>query len=150
GIPRGTDFVRAVRELAERAGVDPSPLDRPMPRDRRTDLLQQFFDLCRRELVGERGAEARTYLERRGFPQSTIESTGLGLVPRVARTRHVLEHAGYREAEITASGILADSRWPGRLCGAWRNEHGRIGTLWARALDDAEAASPRYLYLGGA
>ena len=33
--PRGADFVRAVRELAERAGVDPSPLERSQPRDRR-------------------------------------------------------------------------------------------------------------------
>jgi DNA primase len=43
--------------------------------------------------------------------------------------------------------VLADSHWPGRLCGAWRDEWGRIGTFWARALDDRE---PRYLYLRGA
>src|SRR5207247_3846280 len=34
--------------------------------------------------------------------------------------------------------------------GAWRNEHGRIGTLWARSLDSADAADTRYLYLRGA
>jgi DNA primase len=33
------------------------------------------------------------------------------------------------------------------LCGAWRDEWGRIGTFWARALDDR---APRYLYLRGA
>jgi hypothetical protein len=36
-VPRGADFVRAVTELAQRAGVDPSPLQRPRPRDRRAD-----------------------------------------------------------------------------------------------------------------
>lgn len=39
---------------------------------------------------------------------------------------------------------------PRRLCGAWRDGYGRIGTLWARALDDTEAAGTRYLYLRGA
>jgi DNA primase len=150
GVPRGTDFVRTVRELAVRAGVDPSPLDRPEPRDRRADLLQEFFDLCRRELIGDGGADARVYLERRSFPHDAIESTGLGLVAAPVRTRQLLERAGYREDEIAASGILADSRWPGRLCGAWRSEYGRIGTLWARTLDDAEASGTRYLYLRGA
>jgi DNA primase len=149
-VPRGADFARAVRELAERVGVDPSPLDRAEPRDRRADLLQKFFDLSRRELAGERGGDARAYLARRGFPHDMIESTGLGLVPAPAATRQLLQRAGYREAEIAASGILADSRWPGRLCGAWRNEYGLIGTLWARSVDGSAAADSRYLYLRGA
>ena len=149
-VPRGPDFVRAVKELAERVGVDSSPLDRPQPRDRRADLLQKFFDHCQRELAGERGAEARMYLERRGFPGDAIESTGLGLVPASRSTRQLLERAGYREGEIAASGVLADSRWPGRLCGAWGDDYGRIGTLWTRALGDVTAADTRYLYLSGA
>jgi hypothetical protein len=45
--------------------------------------------------------------------------------------------------------VSADGRWPGRLCGAWRNESGRIGTLWARSLRDADSPT-RYLYLRGA
>jgi DNA primase len=99
------------------AGVDPSPLERSEPRDRRAELLQEFFDLSRRELAGECGAKARAYLEHRGFPHDAIESTDLGVVPAAGRTRQVLERAGYRQAEIAAAGILADSRWPGRLCG---------------------------------
>jgi DNA primase len=149
-VPTGADFVRAVKEIAERAGVDTSPLEHAQPRDRRADLLEAFFDHCRRELVSERGAKARTYLERRGFPADAIDETRLGLVPAMRATRQLLEHAGYNEAEIKASGILADSRWPGRLCGAWRDGHGHIGTLWARTHDDAEAADTRYLYLRGA
>jgi DNA primase len=149
-VPRGRDFVRAVKEIADRVGVDPSPLDRPEPRDRRADLLEEFFDHCRRELASGHGTEARAYLERRDFPSDAIESTGLGLVPPASNTRQLLERADYRVDETMATGILADSRWPGRLCGAWRDDHGRIGTLWARALDDAEAAGTRYLYLRGA
>jgi DNA primase len=62
----------------------------------------------------------------------------------------VLGQAGYGPEEIANAGVLADSRWPGRLCGAWRDGYGRIGTFWARALDDAYSASTRYLYLRGA
>jgi len=45
---------------------------------------------------------------------------------------------------------LTDGRWPGRLCGAWRDEWGRVGTFWARAIDDAGSEGARYLYLRGA
>jgi DNA primase len=149
-VPKGADFIRAVKEIAERAGVDPSPLDRAQPRDRRADLLQTFFDHCQRELASERGAQARAYLEQRGFPREAIEETGLGLVPAAAPARELLARAGYGEGVVKASGVVADSRWPGRLCGAWRDDYGRIGTLWARSLNDAENAETRYLYLRGA
>lgn len=149
-VPTGADFVRAVKEIAERAGVDTTPLESTQPRDRRTDLLRAFFDHCRRQLASERGVEAREYLEQRGVPADAIDETGLGLVPGIGGMRDLLERAGYSEAEIKAAGILADTRWPGRLCGAWRDEYGRIGTLWARTLDDAEGANTRYLYLRGA
>jgi DNA primase len=149
-VPKGADFIRAVKEIAERAGVDPSTLDRAQPPDRRADLLQTFFDHCQRELASERGAQARAYLERRGFPTGAIEEVGLGLVPPTGCTRDLLARTGYREDEIKASGVLTDSRWPGRLCGAWRDDYGRVGTIWARALDDAAGAETRYLYLRGA
>lgn len=149
-VPRGVDFVRVVREIAERAGIDPAPLDRPQPPDRRADLLHDFFELSRRELSGEHGAAARAYLGRRGFPEEAIASSGLGVVPPSAETSRLLERKGHRPKEIASASVLADSRWPGRLCGAWRTERGRIGTLWARSLDDRVAPDARYLYLRGA
>lgn len=148
--PRGAEFVRAVRDLGERAGVDLGPLDQAQPRDPRADLLGDFFELCQQELRGERGASARTYLEGRGLPAEAIDRAVLGLVPAARRTREVLTRAGYGGADLAEAGILADSRWPGRLCGAWRNQYGRVGTLWARTLSDAGAADSRYLYLRGA
>jgi DNA primase len=130
--------------------VDPSPLERSQPRDRRADLLRDFFGFCRFELVGGGGAEARAYLESRGFPEEAIADSGLGVVPAPAKTRSLLERAGYRPEEIAKAGVLADSRWPGRLCGAWRDSYGRIGTFWARSLENEAAADSRYLYLRGA
>jgi DNA primase len=149
-VPQGADFVRAVTELAARAAVDPSPIERHAPPDGRGELLETFLDLARRELTGERGARARAYLGRRGFPRDAIEDSGLGLVPPAKVTHETLAHDGYRDPEIRAAGILADTRWPGRLCGAWRNEWGKIGTFWARAVEDDVASEGRYLYLRGA
>jgi hypothetical protein len=149
-IPRGAEFVRAVTDLASRAAVDLSPIERPALRDRRAELLEKFFELARRELSRNGGAPARAYLERRGFPLDSVEDSGLGVVPAAEAMHEALERIGYRETELRAAGIFLDSRWPGRLCGAWRNEWGRIGTLWARAVDDDRAADTRYLYLSGA
>jgi len=147
-VPRGDSFVRAVVDLARRAGVDTAPLERPVPRDRRTDILHDFFTLCRWELAAEAGAPAREYLEQRGLPSKAIDRCGLGVVPSSRVGRDCLRSAGYSEAEIEQSGVLADSRWTGRLCGAWRDDRGRIRTIWARSLEPA--ADVRYLYLRGA
>lgn len=149
-IPRGEEFVRVVKDLAARAGVDCGPIERAVPRDRRADLLHDFFELCKLELASEAGAAARAYLEQRGFSEPAIDGSGLGVVPVAHRVREALGSSGYVEAEIRGAGISADSRWPGRLCGAWRTEHGRIGTLWARTLEGEAAAETRYLYLRGA
>jgi DNA primase len=147
--PRGAEFVRAVRELAERAGVDTAPLGRAEPRDRKAALLGRFFEIAQRELLTERGSRAREYLESRGFPAEAIERAGLGLVPSRERIGGELRRGGFTAEEIDSSGLLADRRWPGRICGAWRDERGHVRTLWARAIGDAPAGA-RYLYLRGA
>lgn len=73
----------------------------------------------------------------------------MGVVPAERETKQLLEAGGYTELEIVRSGVLADKRWPGRLCGAWRDEHANIRSLWARTLRDADTA-PKYIYLRGA
>jgi DNA primase len=148
-VPRGEAFRSVVRDLAGRAGVDTSPIDRAQPRDRRGELLTDFFRLCHGELHGQGGGPARAYLQNRGFSAEAIGQGDLGVVPSELFTKNALEAAGYSEFEIAQSGVLADGRWPGRLCGPWRDERGRIGTFWARALHDSDSAT-RYLYLRGA
>jgi DNA primase len=149
-VPRGDDFVRIVRELAHRANVDATPLGRAGGHSRRAELLQAFSELCHDELVSDSGAAARAYLEHRGLPDQLVACSDLGVVPSQRRASKALERAGHRRADIAAAGILADSRWPGRLCGPWRDHRGQIGTLWARALDTNATREPRYLYLRGA
>jgi len=148
-VPRGEEFASVVREIAARAGVDTSSIDRPRPRDRRVDLLHDFFTLCRMELHGNDESGARAYLGRRGLPADAIDGAGLGVVPHELFTKSALEAGGYSEFEVAQSGVLADGRWPGRLCGAWRDEQGTIRTMWARSLRESDT-STRYLYLSGA
>lgn len=148
--PRGEDFVRVVRELADRAGVDSASLEPTVERDRRADLLEDFMALCRRELTSARGAAAREYLEQRGLPTEAIANCGLGLVPDLNRASQALSRSGYSVDEIDGAGIHADSRWQGRLTGAWTDKRGRIRTLWARAVSHDEPSGSKYLYLRGA
>ena len=84
------------------------------------------------------------------MPPDAIATAGIGRRPSADSHSSAARPRRLHEAELAASGILADSRWPGRLCGAWRNEHGRIGTLWARTLDNNTTADAKYLYLRGA
>lgn len=149
-IPRGRDFVATVRSLAERAGVDASPLERSEQRDRRAELLDDFFALARGELTGDRGQQARDYLEGRGLPREALETSGLGVVPPASDLRRLLGKGGYSTQEVEESGLLADRRWAGRICGAWRDERGCVRTVWARTLDGGGARGAKYLYLRGA
>ncbi len=89
--PRGAEFVRVVAELADRAGVDTAPIERETPRDRRAELLEEFFKLAQRELVSDRGDTARAYLEQRGFRCRRHRDFG-------ARRRPVVRAHGARPA----------------------------------------------------
>jgi DNA primase len=146
---RGRDFIDSVRKLADRAGIDADRLDRPpTTAERKASLLEDAIALCRRELASGRSVEARDYLKRRGIPPDRLEATGLGVMPDRDRLRLALISAGHTNADISASGLLADTRWPGRVVGAWRNEHNRFVTLWARTIRND--GIDRYLYLRGA
>ena len=100
--------------------------------------------------MSERGENARAYLEERGFPPGAIERCGLGLFPDRRSLTEALARQGYTAAEVGASGVLADSRWPGRIVGCWRDEHDHARTLWARTISQSQEEGSRYLYLRGA
>jgi hypothetical protein len=71
-VPRGEAFLRAVEALGRRAGVDLTPIEGPVRRYPRGELLERLLELCQAELAGERGTSAWASLERRGFPAETI------------------------------------------------------------------------------
>src|SRR5262245_11545069 len=76
-VPRGDACRSVVRELAGRARVDTSPIERAQPRDRRDELLTDFFRLCHGELHGHGGGLARAYLQKRGFSPEAVSQADL-------------------------------------------------------------------------
>ncbi len=146
---RGREFIDTVHELAERAGIDPASIHRPpTAADRKARLLHDAFVISRHELASERGARARAYLTSRGIASDQIADTTLGLIPPTSDLRQRLRGRGYTDRALDASGLFADSRWPGRIAGAWRDQRGTVVTLWTRTIDPAD--DDRYLYLRGA
>lgn len=157
-VPRGRDYVEAVRRLAQTVGVDTSPIEHPAPRAapgaaRLRDVRETYFKRCVETYQHtKRGAAARAYLaERAILGTNAAEITGLlGVAPHASEARRLLSAAGFTRGEVEASGVLADARWTGRIVGAWRDEQDRIATLWARATNHDTDAAQRYLYLRGA
>jgi DNA primase len=156
--PRGADFVEAVKTLASAAGVDCSPLERELTpeeaerfqaRQRRGDLLENFVALTHEALLDPAGKAARAYLMGRTFREDELEGLPLGFYAGVEAVSAAMRAKGYSEAELAASGIMADGRWAGRLLIPWRDARGRVSTVAARDLTGSAGDGAKYLYLKG-
>lgn len=152
--PRGADFVALVRTLADRVGVDSSPLDRPQtPEDvdrherevRRGALWEAFLGLSRAALETDAGAAARAYLAGRGFTDEEIRDAGFGVYTSPEDVAGALAGRGFTREDLDAAG-LCDTRWRGRLVVPWRDRAGQIGGAAAR---DLTGSDPKYLYSAG-
>ena len=149
---------------AARRGVRPGrrrtrrPCRRRLCSDRAGDAARPQGRAARGVLRARRSASSSATAVTRhaptsnsaAFPSTRSRRRRSASSRRSRVTERALRASGYSDDEIEASGLFADGRWPGRLCGAWRNEWGRIGTFWARAIDDTEPDGARYLYLRGA
>jgi DNA primase len=82
-----TDFVGAVRLLAQRCGVQIPETEAAGSRvqtDRREHLfalLRAAADWFHRKLLSDQGAGARAYLQERGVPEEAVDHFGLGYAP---------------------------------------------------------------------
>src|SRR3954471_4525074 len=150
---RGMPFMDAVKELADKAGMDgPAPDPRASERADRTasltDVMAEVAKYYSDQLNGLAGADAREYLKRRGIDSATAERFGLGLAPdsRTALKR-ALDKLG--EEKLIETGMLikpdeGDSydRFRGRLMFPIRAPRGRVIAFGGRILGEGE---PKYL-----
>ena len=74
----------------------------------------------------------------------------VGVAPHQPEAWRRLTREGHDRDAINASGVLADSRTPGRIVGAWRDESGSVATIWARSTTPPPSSRERYLYTRGA
>ena len=161
--PRGVDFAEAVKKLAERLGLDASVLDRERTpeqveedhkRVRHGDLMEDFVAEAHAALVDETaGKNARDYLTRRGFKAEDFEGLAFGVYTTPKNVEDRLKALGYTAEEVGASGLVTTregaplNSWTGRVVFPWRDERGRIVTVWARDTTGKVEDSLKYLYL---
>lgn len=153
----GWDFPEALRQLAERAGVElrpatPQETARIEEHDRLRTLLENATTYFRHHLFNNPdGKTALDYLHKRGLTDETIEVFELGYAPDSwdAMMIHFLEK-GYEPEELVAAG-LAGTRQDGSLYSRFRNRvifpirdrRERMCGYGARALSDEDM--PKYL-----
>jgi len=157
-MPRGSEYIAAVRKLAALAGVDTAPLDagetpdeveRRERRERREALLEAVLAEAKSELEGERGEAGRAYLVSRGFAEERLPDLPVGLFSTRSRLSAGLLARGFRKPEMDDARLLDDERLEGRLLFAWRDARGRLVTFAAREPSETPA-EPKFLNLGGA
>ncbi len=151
---RGLPFMEAVKELADKAGLEvPAPDPRAQVQAERSTTLIDVMTAAQawfqEQLAGPEGAAAREYIKSRGIGAATAQRFGLGLAPN-ARTRLKQALAEHGEDKLVDTGLLIRpeekgetyDRFRGRLTIPIRDARGRVIAFGGRILGDGE---PKYL-----
>ncbi len=157
--PRGTEFVAAVRHLAELAGIDASPLGHlktasatnPRQREQYRKLNDAFFRIAKEMLDNDAAAEdARQYLMRlTGLDAKGIRQLPLGYYTTAEDMQARLLAAGFRQEEVDGSALLCHGQLTDCVIGPARYPQGPITTFFALELSHDGTVGHRYLNLGG-
>ncbi len=154
----GWDFSEALRELAQRAGVElrpqsPQQTEQQVKFERLRGLLEETALFFHRQLLQAPTAQlARDYVAKRGLNEKTAHDFMLGYAPNDWRQAlHHLQKLGYSEDEIVEAGVATRKeegqrpydRFRHRLVIPIRDVRGRVVGFGARAL--APDAVPKYL-----
>ena len=153
----GWDFPEALRELAQRAGIELKPQTPEQQAhieeyDRLRGLLEEAVIFYQHNLHHTpAGQEALAYLYERGLSDETIAAFGLGYAPKSweAVTQH-FKDKGYTEQELIDAGMVSQrdaggvyDRFRHRVTVPIRDERGRMVGFGARMLDPEDM--PKYL-----
>jgi len=153
----GWDFAEALRNLADRAGIElkpltPEALEEQEEGERLRSLLEEAVIFYRHNLINtEAGKIAQDYLDRRGISSETAGAFGLGYAPKTWESS--LQHfqsKGYTNTEIRDAGLVSEKedggmydRFRHRLMIPIRNQNGKMAGFGARVLDPDDV--PKYL-----
>lgn len=152
---QGLDFVEALKDLAQKAGVELAGRSGPPPdkdaRKRRLALMEAALGFFREQLG--RSPQALAYCDGRGLDPATREAWGLGYAPDAGGAlTALLKKNGAALAEAKelflvdedASGGFYD-RFRGRLMFPIRDERGDLVAFGGRLLRDGQ---PKYINSG--
>lgn len=152
----GLDFVDAVKHVGAKAGVEVVEVSRersqgPDPRERFWEINAAAAEFFKEQLWGDGGAEAREYLESRGYGRAEADRFGMGFAPRdAAALSNHLGALGYDPATLTTAGLMVVReegeeprvRFRGRLMFPIYDAQSRVIAFGGRVIDQRE---PKYL-----
>jgi len=152
---RGLPFIDAVKELADKAGMQvPAPDPRAQEKASRAASLHDVMAAAQRwfaeQLDSPEAAEARAYVKKRGFSPLTIQRFGIGFAPE-GRTRLKAALPVQGEDKLVDCGLLIRpddgnrepyDRFRGRLMIPIRDARGRVIGFGGRIIG---AGEPKYL-----
>lgn len=154
----GLGFLDAVRHVAERAGVEIPEDDEDQPRQDPNSPLHEAnafaAEWFRKQLLGEDGGRARTYLEGRGIDADAAERFGLGWAPESWNSfSEVAARHGIAVETLLMLGLVkAPTRgrdpydaFRGRLIFPIEDLGGRVVGFGGRVIGEVEAHVPKYL-----
>lgn len=151
------DYPQALRSLAERARISLPEADDEETRLRdeaRRQLRAIYLEAARhyyRQLIGDSGADARAYLQRRGISTAIARRFGLGYAPdRFDSLRLHLQARGYTDDSLLMSSGLFGTAKNGKPFDLFRKRlmfpifdvMNRIVAFGGRVLDDS---LPKYV-----
>ena len=154
---QGLDFMAAVRQLADRAGITLEMDDAGGEAAHRRKLLAihegvaGFYRRCLTGYAG--GAQARAYMAERGLDDAIAETFGVGYAPSGwSRTLRWGEKHGYTADEMVEAGLVLHNREKDRYYDRFRNRlmfpirdvQGRVVGFSGRELDKA-SDQPKYV-----
>ena len=153
----GWDFAEALRNLADRAGIELKPLtpeakEEQEEGERLRALLEEAVTFYHHNLMDtEAGKIALAYLDRRGIKGETVEAFGLGYAPKTWEAAlQYFQSKGYNNTEIRDAGLVTEKddggmydRFRHRLMIPIRNRNGKMAGFGARVVDPDDV--PKYL-----
>ena len=153
----GWEFFEALKQLANRAGVQlkpltPEALEEKEEHERLRGLLEETVTYYRHNLLQtDAGKSGVSYLQKRGLSEVTIETFGLGYAPNSWDSAlNYLQSKDYSVEELRDAGLVSEKeggrvydRFRHRLMIPIRNRSGKITGFGARILDPDD--KPKYL-----
>jgi len=143
----GTDFKGALKTLAERAGVEITPLNKEKE-DKKTRLYSALEEATTFfENTLEEHAEAKNYIKERGISKKSIETWRIGYAPASwTAMLDALQSKGYSEQELLDAGLIKPSpkgvghydRFRGRIMFPIMDSSGRVIAYSGRILPSKE------------
>lgn len=126
------EYREAIEFLAKRAGIkveenyeSRKPHEPTVKRDRLLELNREAARFFYKSLLAPEGADARAYLDKRGFNSTTVKRFGIGFAPdapfgRAPLCDHLISK-GFNALEIRTAFLGGESKKSGKLYDMFRN-----------------------------